>query len=146
VTPSSDLEPGYEIDLVRMSASPDFSDSEQYWFNLVLVVDDVRLDDDLLEFSLVMRDSYGELLVESLDMPLDEASELSVTFDKNRRIFFAELNGENKLYGHFDMDPLYDVPETGILFLGPGGHGGFEVEPLPVETPWCDRLSAAAGR
>lgn len=145
VTPSGEMEPGYEIDLVRMSASPDF-DPEQYWFNLALVVDDVRHEDNLLEFSLVMRDPYGELSVKTLDMPLDEASELSVTFDKNRRIFFAELDGNNKLYGHFDMDPLYDTPETGIRFLGPGDHGGFEVEPLPLETPWCDRLSAAADR
>jgi hypothetical protein len=79
-------------------------------------------------------------------MPRDDPSEFSITFDQNRRVFFVERDGRNVLYGHFDMDPLYDADEPGIRFLSPGSYGGMTFEEQTLDTPWCDRLSTAAGR
>jgi hypothetical protein len=93
-----------------------------------------------------MNDNLGSLPAEELVMPRDEPSTFSITFDHPRRIFFVERNGRNILYGHFDMDPLYDSSDPGIRFLAPGRYGGMTFEQQRLETPWCDRLSTAAGR
>lgn len=145
VTASSDLTAGYEVELVRLSASPDF-DEEAYWFSLVLRVDDVRPDDNEIEYTLTMVDNFGELPAEELIIPLDEPSMFSVVFDNPRQTFFVERNGRNLLFGHFDMDPLYDAPDPGISWLPEGEFGAMSFERLQRETPWCDRLSASANR
>jgi hypothetical protein len=143
VTPGADLEAGYEIELLRLSASPDF-DPDAYWFSLLLRVDDVG--DDEIEYTLSMNDNFGTIPAEELKMPRTEASEFSITFDRHRRQFFVQRNGRNILYGHFDMDPLYDAAEPGIRFVLPGTYGSMSFEQIPLTTPWCDRLAAAASR
>jgi hypothetical protein len=50
------------------------------------------------------------------------------------------------LYGHFDMDPLYDTDEAGIRFVPAGSYGPISLEEQTLDTPWCDRLATAAGR
>ena len=77
-------------------------------------------------------------------MPLSEPSEFSITFDQNRGNFFVERNSRNILYGHFDMDPLYDAPDPGISWLPAGDYAGMTFETFLLDTPWCDRLAAAA--
>ncbi|MGB0112718.1 MAG: hypothetical protein WBP59_05820 [Ilumatobacteraceae bacterium] len=140
VTPTSDIMPGYELELLRLTETPDRADQSQYWFTLTFRVDEVDVDNNELEYALVMRDNAGELFADELEMPLDEASDLTVTFDKERRTFFVEVDGVNKLYGHFDMDPLYDSSETGVFFTPPGTYGELTIEQLAVDSPWCDRL------
>jgi hypothetical protein len=143
VTSTDELAIGYEIELVRLSESPTFEE-DAYTFSLVLRVDDIRPDDDEIEYTLTMIDNFGEIPAEELNMPLSEPSEFSITFDHNRRAFFVERNGQNILYGHFDMDPLYDSPDPGISWLPAGDYGGMTFETLSLDTPWCDRLAAAA--
>ena len=139
------IAPGYELELVRLSESATF-DEEAYWFSLVLSVDDVRPEDDEIEYTLSMVDNFGEIRTEELLIPLSEPTDLSITFDENRRVFFVEKNGQNILYGHFDMDPLYDSDEPGIRFPRAGTYGDLTIDQRSVETPWCDRLLATAGR
>jgi len=143
VTATDELAAGYEIELLRLSESPSF-DEEAYWFSLVLRVDDVRPGDDEIEYTLSMVDSFGSIPAEELTMPLETASEFSITFDEHRRTFFVERNGRNILYGHFDMDPLYDAVDPGISWLPAGDFGGLSFDTLSRDTPWCDRLAAAA--
>ena len=143
VTPTDELTVGYEIELLRLSESPDFDESA-YWFSLVLRVDAIDPDNDEIEYTLTMVDNFGSIPAEALTMPLGEPSEFSITFDHNRRAFFVERNGRNILYGHFDMDPLYDAPDPGISWLPAGDFGGMTFETLSLDTPWCDRLAAAA--
>ena len=143
VTPTDELAVGYEIELVRLSETADF-DENAYWFSLVLRVDDIRPADDEIEYTLTMVDNFGQIPAEELIMPLETASEFSITFDQNRRRFFVERDGRNILYGHFDMDPLYDSPEPGISWVPAGDFGGLTFETLSLDTPWCDRLAAAA--
>jgi hypothetical protein len=61
-------------------------------------------------------------------------------------VFFVEKNGRNVLYGHFDMDPLYDTDEAGIRFVTAGSYGPMALAEQTLETPWCDRLATAAER
>jgi len=144
VTPGTDLEAGYEIELLRLSASPDF-DPAAYWFSLVMHIDEV--DDDEVGFSLSMDDSFGSLPGDDvIVISRDDPSELSITFDHHRRQFIVEFDGRNILYGHFDMDPLYDAADPGIRFLSPGTYGAMSFEQLTLSTPWCDRLATAASR
>jgi hypothetical protein len=142
-TPSDALTVGYEIELLRLSESPDF-DETAYWFGLVMRIDDIRPDDNEIEYTLTMVDNFGEIPAEELIMPYDEASTFSITFDHHRRTFFVERNGRNILYGHFDMDPLYDAPDPGTSWLPDGDYGGMSFETQSLDTPWCDRLAAAA--
>ncbi|HUS41630.1 MAG TPA: hypothetical protein VMY16_03090 [Ilumatobacteraceae bacterium] len=142
-TSTDELAVGYEIELVRLSESSSF-DEDAYWFSLVLRVDDIRPDDNEIEYTLTMIDTFGELPAEELVMPLDDPSVFSITFDENRGTFFVERDGRNILYGHFDMDPLYDSPDPGISWLPAGDFGGMTFETLSLDTPWCDRLAAAA--
>ncbi len=143
VTPGTDLQAGYEIELLRLSASPDF-DPAAYWFSLSMRVDDVG--DDEIEYTLSMNDNFGTIPADELKMPRSDASEFSITFDHHRGLFFVERDGRNILYGHFDMDPLYDAPDPGIRFLSPGTYGAMSFEQLTLSTPWCDRLATAASR
>lgn len=145
VTSDPSIAPGYEIELVRLSESADF-DPEAYTFSLLYRVDDVRPDDDLIEYSLIMRDSVGEIVGDEIEMSLDDPKTVSITFDHYRRIFFVEQNGRNVLYGHFDMDPLYDADDAGIRFIAPGTYGPMSFEDQTLDTPWCDRLATAAER
>ena len=140
-----DLAPGYELELVRISESADF-DPGAYTFSLVYRVDDVRPDDDVIEYSLIMRDNFGEIVGDEIEMPLTDPKTLSITFDHYRRTFFVETNGRNVLYGHFDMDPLYDTDDPAIRFVLPGSYGPLTLEEQTLDTPWCDRLATAAGR
>ncbi len=84
VTPTDELAVGYEIELVRLSESSSF-DEDAYWFSLVLRVDDIRPDDDEIEYTLTMADTFGEIPADELLMSLSDPSELSITFDANRR-------------------------------------------------------------
>jgi hypothetical protein len=143
VTHTDELAVGFEIELLRLSESADFAEGA-YWFSLVLRVDDIRPDDDEIEYTLTMVDNFGAIPAEELIMPLDEASEFSITFDQNRGNFFVERNGRNIMYGHFDMDPLYESPDPGISWLPEGDFGGMTFETFSLDTPWCDRLAAAA--
>jgi hypothetical protein len=143
VTPTDDLAAGFEIELLRLSESADFAEGA-YWFSLVLRVDDIRPDDDVIEYTLTMVDNFGAIPAEELNMPLGESSEFSITFDQNRGNFFVERNSRNILYGHFDMDPLYESPDPGISWLPEGDFGGMTFETFSLDTPWCDRLAAAA--
>jgi hypothetical protein len=145
VTPDPGIAPGYELELVRLSESADF-DPDAYTFGLVYRVDDVRPDDDVIEYSLIMRDNVGEIVAEDLKMSLTDPTTVSITFDQDRRVFFVEKNGRNVLYGHFDMDPLYDTDEAGIRFVPAGSYGPISLEEQTLDTPWCDRLATAAGR
>lgn len=143
VTPGADISPGDEVELVLLSASPDFA-ADAYWFSLVMRIDTV--EDDHLEYTLIMFDEFGSLEAEELILPRNDPSRMAVTFDHQRRQFFVERDGRNVLYGHFDMDPLYDAPDPGILFAAPGTYGSLTLDALPLETPWCDRLAPSVTR
>lgn len=143
VTPTDDLAVGFETELVRLSESSTFAEGA-YTFSLMLRVDEIRPDDNEIEYTLTMVDNFGEIPAEELVMPLGEPSQLSITFDANRRNFFVERNDRNILYGHFDMDPLYDSADPGIRWIPVGDFGGMSFETLSLDTPWCDRLAAAA--
>jgi hypothetical protein len=143
ITHSDELTAGFETELVRLSESSTFAEGA-YTFSLMLRVDDIRPDDDEIEYTLTMVDNFGAIAAEELIMPLSDPSQLSITLDVHRRNFFVERNGRNILYGHFDMDPLYDSAEPGIRWIPVGEFGGMSFETLSLDTPWCDRLSAAA--
>lgn len=145
LTPSPDIQPGDEYTLVRLSEAADFAPGA-YFFDLVLTVDAVRPEDNEIEYTLTMVDNFGTIVVDKLTMPLDDPTDLSVTFDQNRRAFVVEKDGNNILYGHFDMDPLYDSDDPGIRFLSAGEYPGMSFDERTLDTPWCDRLSSAAGR
>jgi hypothetical protein len=142
VEPTSDLAVGDEIELVRITADPD--DPESYWFALTMRIEELR--DDEIEYTLEMSDNFGVLPAEDLTMPRNEASTFAITFDKSRRVFFVERNGRNILYGHFDMDPLYDSDATEVSFVSPGRFLGLTLTEVERATPWCDRIAAAAQR
>ena len=141
VTVTDQVAVGDEIELVRLSESTNFVDGA-YTFSLVLRVDEVRSDDDEIEYTLLMVDNFGFIPAEELIMPLKSPSDLTITFDENRQVFFVEQNSQNILYGHFDMDPLYEATETGILWLPSGSFEAMNFESLSTATAWCDRLSA----
>jgi hypothetical protein len=88
-------------------------------------------------------DNFGVITVDELEMSLDGATEFAVTFDRFRRNFFVERNGENILYGHFDMDPLYDAADPISRFVPFGAAAGLRIDPVTVTTPWCDRLTTS---
>ena len=50
------------------------------------------------------------------------------------------------LYGHFDMDPLYDADDPGTRFLTTGSYGPVALDEQTLDTPWCDRLATDAAR
>lgn len=147
ITPSGSSALVEELELVRLTETPDRDAAGQYWLSLVLRADDVQPDPDELAFSFVVRDSFGELVIDELEpLPLDERSEIAVTFEQGRGRFFAEVNGDPVSVGHFAMTPLYQSADPGIFFAPSGTYGGYRLAGQSLETPWCDRLSAGASR
>lgn len=140
VTPPADLVVGSEIELILLSENDEF-DPEAYTFQLVMRIEEVF--DNEFEVALLMNDNYGSLEVLT-KMPRFTTSTMNITFDQGRDRFFVERNGSNVLYGHFDMDPLFETDSPGIRFIEPGEHNGWTFEDRAVVTPWCDRLWNAA--
>ena len=140
VTIDDDLEVGFGVELLQLTEGPAF-DPDAYWFNLWMVIDEFH--DDEIEYSLIMYDNFGVLSADDLRTPRGEPMELSITFDHPRRTLFAEQNGRNVLYGHFDMEPLFDSANPGVRYLQSGEYLGITFEEVIRETPWCDRLLGA---
>jgi len=140
VAPGADLAVGSEIELVVLSES-DVFDPEAYWFQVTMRVEEVNAL--TIEVALLMNDNFGFLKVLT-KLPRFEPSELNITFDQSRERFFIERNGDNVLYGHFDMDPLYLTETPGVRFIELGEHDGWTFTERAVDTPWCDRLWNAA--
>ena len=142
VTPSALAQPGDEVELVRLTENSDVDSTDGYWFSLAFVVEEVDKGRQRMQYSFVMRDSLGELAVPELKIPLGRQSRMAITFDKDRRNFFVEIDGVNKLYGHFNMGPLYDSPHTGSRWAVDGHYLPMDITVQHVTTPLCDRLAA----
>ena len=138
MTPSKQVVNGTEFTLVSITES---DAPGAYFFDLQYRVDEILLDDGVIEYSLIMIDNFGLITIDELEMPLVGPTEFAVTFERYRRNFFVERDGQNILYGHFDMDPLYDSPDPLVSFLGSGDIAGVQVDPVAVDTPWCDRVA-----
>lgn len=139
-TPLDSFAVGNEFEIVRIDEEPS---RDGYFFSLGYRVDAIFQDEQVVEYSLIMVDNFGVITIDELEMPLDESTEFSVTFEKYRRNFFVERDGQNILYGHFDMDPLYDATDPVARFVPPGEMAGLMIDPVTVKTPWCNRLTTA---
>lgn len=139
-TPAERFAVGNEFEVVRIDET---ASADGYFFRLVYRVDEIFDDEQIVEYSLIMIDNFGVITVDELEMSLDGATEFAVTFDRFRRNFFVERNGENILYGHFDMDPLYDAADPISRFVPFGAAAGLRIDPVTVTTPWCDRLTTS---
>ncbi|MFK8024528.1 MAG: hypothetical protein AB8G26_11265, partial [Ilumatobacter sp.] len=135
-----DVFEGDEFELVRIDETPAL---DGYFFILNHRVDQILADEGLIEYSLIMIDNFGLITIDELEMPIDETTEFTITFERYRRNFFVEKGDQNILYGHFDMDPLYDSPLSAAKFVPTDRQvAGMRIDapPRAAETPWCDRL------
>ena len=143
MTPTDRITEGAEFNVVSLAES---GEPGAYFFELQYRVDRLLTDKGVIEYSLIMVDNFGLITIDELEMPLTGATDFAVTFERYRRNFFVERNGQNILYGHFDMDPLYDSPDPLVSFVSPGDVAGMQIDPVGVETPWCDRLAPDSPR